>query len=156
MSVSAFGAWKMYEGYSEEAIIPVKGDVPTIGHGSTRYEDGTRVKIGDRITAARAEQLAYNLLAKDQQEFADTIPSVKLTQGEFDVYMDFVGQYGLTTWKKSSMRSNLLAGSYYASCKSLLKYRFVAGYDCQTPFNKQCPGVWTRQLDRFAQCYQSQ
>ena len=54
------------------------------------------------------------------------------------------------------MRQSLLAGSYYAACKDLLKYRFAAGYDCSTPGNRRCAGVWSRQLDRFAVCYSLQ
>ena len=156
ISAAAFGAWKAHEGYSDVAIIPVKGDVPTIGHGSTRYEDGTRVKMGDRITKERAEELAKNLLAGDEKEFIATLPGVYLTQGEFDIYIDFVGQYGIGAWKKSSMRKHLLAGSPIQACYALGKYRYVAGYDCSTPFNRQCPGVWNRQLGRIAQCLQSQ
>lgn len=156
LSAAAFSAWKMHEGYSDVAIIPVQGDVPTLGHGSTRYEDGTRVKMGDRITPERAEVLARNLLKEDERLFVASIPNAHLTQGEFDVYMDFIGQYGIGAWNKSSMRKHINAGSYYAACKSLLKYRFFAGYDCSTPFNKRCPGVWSRQLDRFNQCYLSQ
>lgn len=152
LSVGGFAAWKSNEGYSDVAIIPVKGDVPTIGHGNTFYEDGTRVKLGDRITPARADQLARNVLAKKERAFAATIPGVKLHPEEFDLYLDFVGQYGIGTWGKSSMRKHLLAGNYYASCKSLLQYKFVNGYDCSTPGNKRCYGVWTRQLDRVAKC----
>lgn len=156
ISAAAFGAWKAHEGYSDVAIIPVKGDVPTIGHGSTRYEDGTRVRMGDRITKERAEELAKNLLAGDEKEFIATLPGVYLTQGEFDIYIDFVGQYGIGNWKKSSMRKHLLANSPIQACYALGKYRYVDGYDCSTPFNRRCPGVWDRQLGRIAQCLQSQ
>src|SRR3546814_8496799 len=40
----------------QTCALPIsKGDVPTIGHGSTRYEDGTRVRMGDTITPQRAD-----------------------------------------------------------------------------------------------------
>lgn len=35
------------EGYTPKPIIPVKGDVPTIGHGTTVYPNGLRVKMND-------------------------------------------------------------------------------------------------------------
>ena len=156
ISAAGFTTWKMNEGYSDAAIIPVKGDVPTLGYGSTRYEDGTRVKLGDKINRQRAEELARNLLRGDEQQFAETIPGVSLTQGEFDLYIDFVGQYGIGNWRKSSMRKELLKGNYIQACYALKNYRFVAGYDCSIPFNRQCPGVWDRQLGRIAKCLQSQ
>lgn len=156
VSLAGFGAWKASEGFTDHAIIPTKGDVPTIGHGSTRYEDGRPVQMGDRITPQRAEVLARNLLTQDEKLFAASLPGVKLFPVEFDLYMDFVGQYGIGTWRQSSMRRDLLAGNYVKSCANLLKYRFAAGFDCSTPGNRRCPGVWTRQLQRHAQCMGAQ
>jgi hypothetical protein len=46
----------------------------------------------------------------------------------------------------------LLAGDYAGACKALLFYKFSAGYDCSTPGNKRCYGVWTRQIDRHSKC----
>ena len=61
MSLAGFAAWQANEGFTDKAVIPTKGDVPTIGHGSTRWENGTPVKMGDTITRQRAEVLARNL-----------------------------------------------------------------------------------------------
>ena len=160
ISAGGFALWKQNEGYTSVAVIPTKGDVPTIGHGSTRYEDGRRVRMGDTIDRQRADALARNLLRADERAFAATLPGVKLKQAEYDVYIDFVGQYGLANWSKSSMRANLLAGNYAAACRSLLKYRFAAGYDCSTTVNgqpnKRCWGVWERQKRRFDTCMAAQ
>lgn len=152
MSLAGIGAWKANEGYTSNAIIPTKGDVPTIGHGSTRYEDGTRVRMGDTITLARADVLARNLIRQDEKQFAASIPGVKLYQEEFDLYMDFVGQYGMGNWRTGSPRRYLLEGNYVGACEALLLYRYAAGFDCSTPGNKRCPGVWKRQLERNAKC----
>lgn len=156
VSFAGFGAWTTNEGFTDRAVIPTKGDVPTIGHGSTRYEDGAPVRMGDTITPHRAELLARNLMTKDEKQFAASLPGVKLYQAEFDVYLDFVGQYGIGSWGKSSMRRELMAGNYVQACAALLKYRFAAGYDCSTPSNKRCLGVWTRQLDRNTKCMAAQ
>lgn len=152
VSLAGFGAWKANEGYTDTAVIPTKGDVPTIGHGSTRYEDGTKVRLGDTITRPRAELLARNLMTQDERQFAASLPGVRLHQEEFDLYMDFTGQYGIGNWRASSMRRDLLAGNYAQACNDLLKYRFAAGFDCSTPGNKRCAGVWSRQLERHAKC----
>ena len=156
MSLAGFGAWKASEGYTDTAVIPTKGDVPTIGHGSTRYEDGRPVRIGDTITPARAEVLARNLNSQAEKQFAASLPGVKLHQAEFDLYMDFTGQYGIGNWRSSSMRRDLIAGEYARACTDLLKYRYAAGFDCSTPGNKRCWGVWTRQLERNAKCRAAQ
>jgi len=160
LSVAGFASWQAHEGYTDRAVIPTKGDVPTIGHGSTRYEDGRKVKMGDTITRKRAAELARNLAAEDERKFAATLPGVTLTQGEYDVYINYVGQFGVGNWNRSSMRRNLLAGNYVKACESLKLYRFAAGYDCSTRVNgkpnKRCWGVWTRQLARYNSCMAAQ
>lgn len=160
MSAGGFALWQVQEGYTPVAVIPTKGDVPTIGHGSTRYEDGRRVRMGDTITRKRAAELARNLMAEDERKFRATIPNVKLTQGEYDVYVNFIGQYGIGNWSGSSMRANLLKGNYEQACHSLLKYRYAAKYDCSTMVNgkpnKRCWGVWTRQQERHRACMAEQ
>ncbi|WP_289140858.1 glycoside hydrolase family protein [uncultured Pseudomonas sp.] len=156
LSAAGFATWQASEGYTPVAVIPTKGDVPTIGHGSTRYEDGSPVRMGDTITPARAEVLARNLNSQAEKQFAASLPGVKLHQDEFDLYMDFIGQYGIGTWRKGSPRKSLLAGNYAQACHDLLKYRFAAGFDCSTPGNKRCWGVWARQLERHAKCMAAQ
>ena len=156
MSAAGFATWQASEGFTPVAVIPTKGDVPTIGHGSTRYEDGSPVRMGDTITPARAEVLARNLNSQAEKQFAASIPGLKLHQDEFDLYMDFIGQYGIGTWRKGSPRKSLLAGNYVQACNDLLKYRYAAGFDCSTPGNKRCAGVWTRQLERHAKCMAAQ
>lgn len=159
LSVSAAGlaTWTASEGFSESPIIPTKGDVPTIGHGSTRYEDGTPVKMTDPpITRERAEQLARNLMSGDERMFRASLPGVKLHQEEYDLYLDFVGQYGIGTWRKSSTRRHLLNGDYLRACNSLLLYKYAFGFDCSTPGNKRCWGLWVRQLERNKKCLDAQ
>lgn len=170
LSLAGFGAWIKHEGdgptvkQGETTLhlpyVPTKGDVPTIGHGSTRYEDGTPVRLTDKpITRQRAEQLARNLLSVDEQRFRASIPGVSLFQEEYDLYMDFIGQYGIGNWRSSSMRRELLAGNHRKACDALLMWRKQAGRDCSLPANwgpRGCKGVWTRQLDRHSDCIAAQ
>ena len=157
LSVGGFLTWIASEGFTPTPVIPTKGDVPTIGHGSTRYEDGRPVKLTDPpITRKRAAELARNLHSEEEQRFKASLPGVKLTQGEYDLYVDFTGQYGIGNWRASSMRRYLLAGEYRKACDALLRYRYAAGFDCSTPGNRRCPGVWTRQQERHAKCIAEQ
>lgn len=156
LSAAALVGLVTSEWYTDTAVIPTKNDVPTIGFGSTTYEDGSKVKMGDTIKPVRALQLAAAHLTREEKVFRDSIPGVALYQAEYDVYMDWIYQYGTGAWSKSSMRSELLAGNYRAACDALLKYRFAGGYDCSTPGNKICAGVWTRQLQRHKTCMEAQ
>ncbi|SCB10364.1 glycoside hydrolase family protein [Cupriavidus alkaliphilus] len=156
ISAAGFGVWKSWESFTGQAVIPTRGDVPTLGYGSTRYEDGRPVRMGDSITRERAEVLARNLMKADERQLAASLPGVKLYQAEFDVYADFVGQFGIGNWRASTMRRRLLAGDYAGACDALLRYRFSAGFDCSTPGNKRCYGVWARQMDRHRKCVEAQ
>lgn len=172
LSAAGFALWIGSEGFTPGPVIPTKGDVPTIGHGSTRYEDGRRVRMTDApITRKRAAELARNLHSEEERRFKATLPGVQLTQGEYDAYVDFTGQYGIGNWTKSGMRKRLLlttqvrtpaaaAVHYHAACNALLQYRYSAGYDCSTLVNgkpnRRCWGVWERQQKRHAQCMAQQ
>jgi lysozyme len=158
LSVSAalIVALAVGEGYVGEAMIPTKDDRPTVGFGSTFKADGTPVKMGDRTDPVRALMTMHAHLSREERAFRTSLPGVALTQGEYDLYMDFVYQYGTATWSSSSMRRQLLAGEYRAACDALLKYRFAAGFDCSTPGNKRCAGVWARQQERHAKCLAEQ
>ena len=58
--------------------------------------------------------------------------------------------------RRREVRRHLLAGNYVAACNALLKYKYAAGFDCSTPGNRICSGVWTRQLKRHAKCMAAQ
>lgn len=152
LSAAAFVGIVTNEGYTDTAIIPTKNDVPTLGHGSTVYEDGTRVKMGDKITPTRALILATNHLSREESAFRASLPNVLLYQGEYDLYMDWVYQYGTGRWQKSSMRQHLVDGNYRAACDALLAYKYSGGYDCSIAGNRVCAGVWKRQQDRHKKC----
>lgn len=158
LSLSAAGLVGIveYEDYTSRAIIPTKNDRPTVGFGSTYHENGRPVKMGDTTTPVRALIKAAAHISKEEQAFRASLPSVKLHQAEYDLYMDWIYQYGTGRWATSSMRRNLLAGDYVAACNALLLYKFSGGYDCSTPGNKRCYGVWDRQLDRHAKCMAAQ
>lgn len=156
LSAAAFIALVVSEGYTDKAVIPVQGDRPTVGFGSTFHEDGRPVKPADTTTPVRALIKAHAHISQEEAVFRRSLPGVELTQAEYDLYIDFIYQYGSTIWWTSSMRRHLLFGQYVKACNALLLYKRAGGYDCSTPGNRRCPGVWTRQLERHAQCMAAQ
>ena len=158
ITAAIMAAWIAYEGYTAGPVIPTKGDVPTIGHGSTVYEDGTRVTMTDApITRQRAYELAYNL--HDQtygQCVRQSLGNTPVLPQEFAIAVDFAGQYGCKAWANSSMLRETKRGNYTPACNAYLRYKFAAGYDCSTPGNRRCLGVWTRTQKRAADCAEAQ
>ena len=172
MSAAGFATWQASEGTGPTSVradgvvvhhpyIPTKGDVPTIGSGSTRYEDGTPVRMTDPpITRQRAEQLARNLNNAEERRFKASLPGGGRYPGEFDLYRDFTGQFGIGNWQKPmSPRTWLLRGDHLGACHALMNWRFQAKRDCALPQNwgpKGCKGVYTRQKKRLADCLEMQ
>lgn len=155
-SAAFFVGVKNDEGFTSKPVIPVKGDRPTQGHGSTFKPDGSPVKMTDPpITRATADKWLRNDVAKREVAFKDSLKGVKLSQTEYDLYLDFTYQYGIGAWSGSSMLKNLKLGKYRAACDSLLKYKYVAKRDCSIRKNG-CYGVWTRQVERHAKCIGAQ
>jgi hypothetical protein len=155
-SAAFFSAIKLDEGFTAKPVIPVPGDRPTQGHGSTFKPDGSAVKMTDpAITRTTADKWLRNDVAKREVQFKNSLNGVKLSQTEYDVYLDFSYQYGTTAFANSSMLRNLKAGNYKAACASLLKYKYVAKRDCSIRSNR-CYGVWTRQLERYDKCMGAQ
>jgi len=155
LSAAGFVALLTFEGFSPSAYIPVKGDVLTLGFGSTSIA-GQPVKAGEKIDPVRALVAASDHISAAEKEFRKSIEGIALYQYEYDAYVDFVYQYGIGTWRTSSMRRELLAGDYAKACGALLLYRYAGGYDCSTEINGQpntrCYGVWQRQLERHKKC----
>jgi len=59
----------------------------TIGYGSTHYEDGSKVRLGDKITKERAERM----LRMDVARFAGRVSELvtaTLTQNQFESYKE--------------------------------------------------------------------
>lgn len=192
ISAAAGTAWIAVEGDGPKSVsktgevllhpyVPTQGDVPTIGHGSTRYEDGRRVTLADPpITRKRAVELALGELDRTYAQCVrDSLGQTLVNQTEFDKAADFAGQYGCGAWRGSSMLAKTKAGDYAGACRAYLGYKFMTSgrregpgwvayqwdkagqatrwrFDCSTPGNRICAGVWTRQLARHNECMESQ
>lgn len=157
LSLSAAGlvGLLVHESYTDKAVIPVKGDVPTVGFGSTFREDGSRVQMGDTITPPKAVARSLSHIQKDETRLK-TCVKAPLSQVEYDILVDFAYQYGADVACKSAMVREINAGNYTQACYGYTRYKFVAGYDCSTPGNRRCPGVWKRSLERQAKCLAAQ
>ncbi|WP_243887345.1 MULTISPECIES: glycoside hydrolase family protein [Shewanella] len=158
LSAAALITLVVSEGFSPSATIPVQGDRPTVGFGSTYHANGKPVKLGDKLTPVQALKTTQAHVANDEVRFKESLPGVEMTQGEYDLYINWVYQYGIGRWRESAMRSYLLKGRHLEACNALLlpEYRTVGGFDCSTPGNKRCMGVWTRAQERHQLCIQEQ
>lgn len=150
LSAAAFVGLLQKEGYTDRAIIPVKGDRPTVGFGSTFREDGSPVQMGDTITPQKAAARSLAHIQKDESRLKQCV-TAPLLQVEYDLLVDHAYQYGAATTCTSTMVRHANAGRYADACAGYLLYRKVAGRDCAVRANG-CYGVWARSQERHAQC----
>ena len=164
LSAAAFVGVTQRESFTATAIIPTKGDVPTYGFGSTVKEDGTKVRMGDSITPPAAVRLALKHIQGDEKVLKKCIgEDVTLYQQEWDQYVDLshnIGSYTFCVNKSTGgvglIPRKLQAGDYIGACNAILQYKYAAGYDCSTPGNTRCAGVWTDRQRIHKQCMEAQ
>lgn len=128
----------VHEGYRDTAYIPVKGDVPTIGFGTT-----SGVKPGDRITVDRA---LVRLLA-DASRFEQAVKRcapVPMHQYEFAAYVSLTYNIGEGAFCRSTLAKKLNAGDYEGACRQILVWDKFKG--------KPLPGLTKRRQSEFRQC----
>ncbi|WP_312967705.1 lysozyme [Acinetobacter gerneri] len=146
------------ENYEGNVPVPYKDSVGVVtqGIGSTSKPDGTKIKMTDPpISRQTALEWAKAHVAKDEIVFRKSLQGVKLSQVEYDQYLDFTYNFGQANWNKSSMLRNLKAGQHVQACKSLLKWKYAGKSDCSVRSNG-CYGVWTRQQNRYEKCMGAQ
>ena len=151
LSAAALVGIALHENYTSDAIIPTKGDRPTVGFGSTFREDGSPVQMGDKITPPKALKRTLAHIQKDEVGVKRCV-TAPLYQVEYDMMVDFAYQYGVKKLCNSSIVRHANAGNYRASCEAYPLYKYSAGYDCSTPGNMICRGVWDRALWRRDMC----
>jgi lysozyme len=115
------GSVMLYEAYSPAAYIPIKGDVPTIGIGTTVYPDGTKVKLGDKVTRAQADEYLKSDLDKFKTGMLKCVKA-PLYQYEFDAYLSLVYNIGAPAFCNSSIPVKLNQQDYYGACRTILQF----------------------------------
>ena len=80
-----------------------KGDVWTIGYGSTYYEDNTRIKQGDVITLERAESLLKLKVEKEYLPKLKSIIKANLNDNQLSALLSLIYNIGAGNLKKSAL-----------------------------------------------------
>ena len=138
LSATALIAIVYHEGYRENAYIPVAGDVPTIGYGTTKG-----VKLGDKTDPLSALSTAH----RDIKTFEGAIKScvkVPLYQWEYDAYTSLAYNIGGSAFCNSTLVRMLNAGRYEDACKQILRWDKFQG--------KPLVGLTKRRNEEYKRC----
>ena len=92
---------KSFEGLRLDAYLCSAGK-PTVGFGSTFFEDGTPVKLGDKITKERAD----SLFEKVSDSFAAKVKGLiksDINENQFSALVSFSFNVGIGNLKSSTL-----------------------------------------------------
>lgn len=147
VSGSLVGALVKDEDYRETAYVPVKGDVYTIGFGST-----AGVKKGDKTTPTRA---LIRMLDEIEDVYAAGVRScvkVPLYQYEYEAYVRLTYNIGVPAFCRSAKPGkppnliDLINSQRYAeACERIEAFKYGPG-------RKVLPGLVKRRAEERAVC----
>lgn len=110
------------EGYKQEAYIPVPGDVPTIGFGTTEG-----VKMGDSTTPVRALNRLLNEVDSVYANGVRKCVTAPLYQHEFSAYVSLTYNIGVSAFCNSTLVKKLNQEQYSEACAEISKWNRQGG-----------------------------
>ena len=94
---------KEFEGLRLKPYL-CSADVPTVGYGSTFYENGNKVSLYDKpISRARAEQLLINTITHFEKQLYPILSGLMLNDNQFSALVSFTFNVGVANFKKSTL-----------------------------------------------------
>ena len=131
------------ESYTDKAVIPVPGDVPTKGFGTTRNADGSPVRLGDTTTPPRA---LVDLL-RDASKFERAVKRcapVPMYPWEFSSFVQLTYNIGEGAFCGSTLAKKLNARDYAGACREILRWDRAGG--------RVVRGLTLRRQREYAEC----
>jgi lysozyme len=117
---------RRFEGFRSKPYKCPAG-VWTIGYGSTRYADGTRVHQNDPpINEAQADDIMRQTLG-EYENAVNRYVSVFVNQNEFDALVDFAYNAGAKNLLNSTLLKKLNAGDRKGAAKEFERWVYADG-----------------------------
>ena len=137
----------VHEGYKDEAYIPVPGDVPTIGYGTT-----AGVKMGDKTTPTRSLVRLLDELEGVYAQGVKRCVTVPLYQYEYEAFVRLAYNVGVPTFCRKALPGkpdNLIdlinKGKYAEACERIEAFKYGPG-------RKVLPGLVKRRAEERKIC----
>lgn len=147
LAASTFVGIAQHESFVDKARIPVPGDKPTYGYGTT-----TGVKVGDRITPERAMHRLMTELDTVYAQGVRNCVKVPLHSWEFGAYVSLTYNVGVPTFCRKAapgMPPNLIdlinAKRYAEACERIEAFKYGPG-------RKVLAGLVKRRAEERAIC----
>ncbi len=110
-----------FEGFSSIPYL-CPASIPTIGHGSTRYADGTKVKLIDMpITEVEAIELLRKTIVAFEKCISKNV-KISLSQNQFDSLVSFIYNVGCGNFEKSTLLKKLNEEDYTGAAGEFVRW----------------------------------
>jgi lysozyme len=128
LSTNGFILLSKFEGIVLEPYKDSVG-VPTIGIGSTYYENGKKVKLSDpKITKERAFELAKNVV-KSFETCVNNVINLPMSQNQFDAMVLLCYNIGIHGFTHSSIVRHFNNANYLGAANSFLLWNKAGGVE---------------------------
>ena len=111
ISQSCLDLIKEFEGLRLKAYLD-PADIPTIGYGSIRYPNGTKVRIGDSISVAEAEAFLRFECENTSARVSAITNGIQLNQNQYDALISFCFNIGLGAFSESRLLKKLRSNDF--------------------------------------------
>lgn len=126
---------EQFEGLRLEAYLD-SASIYTIGYGTIKYPDGSKVKKGDKITKAQAKQYKLHDL-KEFENTVNTFAKVPLTQNQYDSLVSLSYNIGSGAFNNSTLLKKLNIGDYKGAADQFLVWNKVNSKKVQGLVNRR-------------------
>lgn len=129
---------KNFEGFRSKPYLCPAG-IPTIGYGSTHYDNGIPVSLGDNsITESNAATLLLRSLIKYEVAVVSETQFVGINQNQFDALVLFAYNLGIGSLKGSTLIKKIRSNPSDPTIRDeFMKWVHIAG-------GKTLPGLVAR------------
>jgi len=118
---------KRFEGFRSRPYLDAVG-VPTIGYGTTRYPDGTKVSMSDpALSEYEATELLRTMIDNHYAAGVSRLVSPETTQNQFDALVSFAYNVGVGALKHSTLLKLHNQGRYQEAENEFIRWNHAGG-----------------------------
>ena len=128
---------KSFEGFRSNPYYDSVG-VPTIGYGTTRYLDGTKVSMSDKpISKDEATALLKKQVSDIYGKAVNDYKTIDTNQNQFDAMTSLCYNIGTGAFKSSTLLKKHNAGDFKGAADEFLRWVYAGGQVLQGLVNRR-------------------
>ena len=112
---------KKFEGFRAKPYL-CSAKVPTIGYGSTYYQDGAKVTMADKLISEPYASKLFTIIADEFSEKVARLIKSEVSQNQFNSLVSLAYNIGIVAFRNSSLLKMVNENPN----NHLIKYKFMA------------------------------